>query len=694
MKDREGTVWAVTSEGLDSFRDVPITTFTTREGAGLSEMDGLLAGRDGTLWIGGDGSLDSFRAGQFTSLRPADGLPGSQVTALLEDHNGALWIGVERGLFVYRGKKFHAVRTREGNSTGLVVDLAEDIGGNIWAEVSASPRKLLRIEGLTVQEEYPAPEMPEARRIVADPRGGVWLGLMDGNLARLREGKLEKYVYRPDAKFSFENEIEHIHVDPDGAVLAASVAGLIGWKAGIQRTLTSRNGLPCDSIQGFLTDDEGNLWLYMQCGIAGITKDQLAAWWQTSNFTVQPRLLDSLDGAKPGRMPPFVSAAKTTDGRLWFTNGSALQMIDPVNLRTNAVPPPVHIEAVIADRKSYFPTGDLRLPERTRDIEIDYVGLSFVAPQKVRFRYRLHGHETLWQEPGGRRQALYNDLEPGNYSFQVIAANNDGIWNDTGDTLHFSVAPAWYQTLAFRLLCIALCATMLWLIHRVRMWQVAKTLSARFNERMSERARLAREFHDTLLQTVQGSKLIVDSALSTVGDPTHHREKLERLSKWLESAIAEGRAALSSLRSSTTQRNDLAESLRGATQDNPPDTMTIEFDINGRARDMHPIARDEISRIGCEAIRNALRHSGGSKLSIELDYSSELRLCVKDNGKGIVPAILQHGAVGHFGLSGMQERAKNIGGTLRFTSPKDGGTQVELIVPGHLIYERGHRSTE
>ncbi|MET0657700.1 MAG: two-component regulator propeller domain-containing protein, partial [Steroidobacteraceae bacterium] len=552
MKDREGMVWAVTSGGLDSFRDVPITTFTTREGSGLSEMDSVLAGRDGRLWIGGDGSLDSLQAGLFRSLRPADGLPGTQVTALFEDRKGGLWIGVERGLFLYRNGKFHPVRTHDGNSTGLVVDITEDVDGVIWAEVSASPRKLLRVDGLKVTAEYPAPEMPEARRIAADPGGGLWLGLMDGNIARLHEGKLEKFIYRPNSKVSFENEIEHIHVDEEGTVLAASAAGLIGWKAGTQRTLTSRNGLPCDSIQGFLTDDEGNLWLYTQCGLVEIPKHQLTSWWQTPDSPVVPRVLDSLDGAKPGRMPPFVSAAKTADGRLWFVNGSALQMVDPAKLQTNRVPPPVHIESVIADRKPYSPVDTLRLPERTRDIEIDYVGLSFVAPQKVRFRYRLQGHETLWQEPGGRRQALYNDLEPGNYSFQVIAANNDGLWNETGDTLHFSVAPAWHQTLAFRLLCIASGVALLWMIHRVRMWQVAKTLSARFDERMSERTRLAREFHDTLLQTVQGSKLIVDSALATAAEPSQHREKLERLSMWLESAISEGRAALSSLRSSTT----------------------------------------------------------------------------------------------------------------------------------------------
>lgn len=692
MKDREGTVWAIGGSGVHSFRDLPVATFTAREGLGLNEVDAVLAGRDGTLWIGGDGSLDALRAGRFSSLKPADGLPGNQVTSLLEDRNGALWVGVEYGLYLYRNGGFHPVRTREGEPTGLVLALTEDVDGGIWAETRGTDRKLLRIEGLTVAAEYPAPAIPEARRIAADPAGGIWLGLMNGNIARFHRGKLDTYVYQQDAKLSLDTAIEQIHVERDGSVLAASAKGLIGWNAGTQRMMTVRNGLPCDSIHGFVTDSQGNLWLSMQCGFVEIAKDQLRSWWRTPDARVRPRVLDSSDGARPG-YAPFVSATRTPDGRLWFVNGAALQMIDPARLATNTVPPAVRIEAVVADRKVYAPVDSLRLPARTRDIEIDYVGLSFIAPQKVRFRYRLQGHDRLWQEPGTRRQALYNDLEPGTYLFQVIACNNDGLWNEAGATLRFSVAPAWFQTDAFRVLCIVSGALILWLIHRIRLWQVARALSSRFDERLAERTRLAREVHDTLLQSIQASKLVADSALAASADPGQLRQSLERVSNWLGTAVADGRAALSSLRSSTTQRNDLAASLEAAAQDGPPSSMEITLSVTGQTREIHPIVRDEISRIGCEAIRNALRHSGGSKLQIELIYASNLRLRVKDNGRGMAHNVIEHGAPGHFGISGMRERAANIAGTLRFVSSADAGTEIELVVPGHVIYDRTSRPT-
>lgn len=692
MEDREGTLWAVTSGGLHSFRDLRVATFSMREGLALSEVDTVLAGRDGTLWIGGDGSLDALRGGRITSLRRADGLPGNQVTSLLEDRRGWLWVGIEYGLTLYRDGRFHAVLMPDGKPTGLIVGLAEDVNGVIWAEASGTPRKLLRIEGLTVVAEYATPALPAARRIAADPAGGLWLGLLDGNIARFRDGRLETFTYREGGDASFDTSITQIDVSPDGRVLAASFSGgLLGWNAGTQRTLTRRNGLPCDGVNGFVTDLRGDLWLSMQCGLVEISRAELELWWRTPDARVSPRILDSADGAQPG-VTPFVAAARTPDGRLWFVNGAALQMVDPARLGRNEVPPAVHIETIVADRKVFPPRDSLRLAPRTRDIEIEYGAPSFVAPQKMRFRYRLEGHDTRWQEPGTRRVALYNDLKPGDYSFNVIASNNDGLWNEKGATLRFGVAPAWYQTTVFRLLLIAVAALLLWMVHRIRMWQVAKALNARFDERLAERMRLAREFHDTVLQTVQACKLISDSALVAATEPIHIRQSLERLSSWLGTAISEGRAALSSLRASTTQRNDLAAALRAAAENCTHDSE-VSMTVTGEVQEMHPIVRDEISRIGCEAIRNALCHSGGSRIQIELDYASDLRLRVKDNGSGIPAAVLQSGTAGHFGLHGMRERAANIGSVLNFVTAPGGGTAIELVVPGNVIYDRTSRAT-
>jgi signal transduction histidine kinase len=362
-------------------------------------------------------------------------------------------------------------------------------------------------------------------------------------------------------------------------------------------------------------------------------------------------------------------------------------MINPHHLYENALPPPVHVEAVAADQKSYSPSAALRLPPLTRDFEIDYTALSFTVPQKVRFRYRLDGHDADWQDPGTRRQAFYNDLGPGTFTFHVIACNNDGVWNEAGASLKFTVAPAWYQTVWFRLLAVLIGIATVWAIYRFRVRQISAELAARFDERLGERTRLARELHDTFLQTVQGSKIVADDALDPGSDNARMRNALEKLSIWLSQAVDEGRAALHSLRVSTVEKNQLAEALQRATE-NPqiPASMTVTFSVIGDAVDLHPVVRDDVYRIAFEAIRNAAVHSHASLLEIDLRYGDTLSVRVKDNGIGIDPSISDHGKVGHFGLQGMRERAARIHSKLTVVSSTNAGTEVTLVVPGKVVY--------
>jgi signal transduction histidine kinase len=217
--------------------------------------------------------------------------------------------------------------------------------------------------------------------------------------------------------------------------------------------------------------------------------------------------------------------------------------------------------------------------------------------------------------------------------------------------------------------------------------QIAAGINARFDERLNERTRLARELHDTFLQTIQGSKMVADDALDNPNDPVRMHRALERLSGWLAQASEEGRAALSSLRTSTTQRNDLAEAFQRAGEECLLNgSMTFGLSVEGTAKDMHPIIRDEVYRIGYEAIRNACAHSDASRLDVELSYAPDLGLRVRDNGKGINPIIAATGKEGHFGLKGMQERATRVRGHLTITSAGKTGTKVELIVPGKIAF--------
>jgi signal transduction histidine kinase len=384
--------------------------------------------------------------------------------------------------------------------------------------------------------------------------------------------------------------------------------------------------------------------------------------------------------------------ARSADGRLWFVNGHLLQELDPNHLLKNHIAPPVNIERIVADRREYvLQEPALSLPALTRDLQIDYTALSFVAPQKVQFRYKLEGHDRDWQDAGTRRQAFYNDLGPGNYKFRVIACNNDGVWNEQGAALAFRVAPAWYQTSLFRILVVVACVFMALTLYRLRIRQVSHAMSARFDVRLAERTRIARELHDTFLQTIQGSKLLAEDALDHSEDPDRMRGVMKQLAKWLDRAAQEGRAALVSLRTSTTETNDLAEALRRATENGfASGSVSVNFSVIGSAREMHPIVRDEVYRIGYEAIRNAYVHSRASQLDIELRYSRDLTVSIKDNGVGIDPEIASAGKGGHFGLQGMRERAARIGGKLEITSSNN-GTDISIVVPGSLVFRKQDR---
>jgi hypothetical protein len=524
----------------------------------------------------------------------------------------------------------------------------------------------MRIEGLTVREDVLEPPMP--RRIAPDPTGGLWLGLFNGDLAHARNGQTVVHAFQhPEGAV-----ISEILPEADGSVIAASTYGLIGWRNGKALTLTQKNGLPCERVYDIAFDLRGNLWLYMNCALGVLRSADLQAWKQNPDIAVTIRTFDALDGVRPN-LAAFVAGARSPDGRLWFANISSLQVIDPEHLKQNILPPPVYIEQVVADHTAYPAEGVLRLPPLNRDLEIDYAGLSFVAPQKVRFRYRLDGRDDSWQEAGTRRQAFYNDLRPGQYRFRVIACNNDGVWNEAGASLSFFIAPAWYQTESFLASCVIAGVLPILLLHWLRMRQATNALSARFDERLAERTRIARELHDTLLQTIEGSKLVADDALAR--------------------AIQEGRAALHSLRTSTTETNDLAEGLRRATEEcRMFSAMQASLSVDGETREMHPVVRDELYRIAYEAIRNACVHSKARELKVELKYAQDLSIRVSDNGAGIPAPLISSGKDGHYGLQGMQERAKRIGAKLKVISSEHSGTEITVVIPGRVIFLRHGRS--
>ncbi|AXC11899.1 Membrane associated, signal transduction histidine kinase-like ATPase [Acidisarcina polymorpha] len=683
FQDKEGDIWVVTSKGIDCFRDLRVTTFSLREGLTADSAGSVLAAEDGALWIGNQGGLDILRQGALVRMKTHDGLPGQDITSLLEDHAGRMWIGVDRDLAVYDHKRFRLIKRADGSGVGVVVAMTEDTEHNIWASVVGNDAGLYRIRDFNVIE-IPTPPHTSARALAPDFRSGILMGLRGGGLARYDDGRFESFSFNQGAA---QDPVSNLLVDHDGTIWAATDHGLLRWKEGNVDTLNSRNGLPCDPIYALVRDNLGSLWLSTRCGFVAISDSELGRWQKQPDSAVKVKTYDALDGAQPGHASFQPGVSKSADGRLWFANDIFVQMIDPGHLEVNALAPPVHIEKIVADRRNYSPEDKLRLPALTRDLEIDYTALSFVVPQQVRFRYKLEGRDSDWQDPMTRRQAFYNDLRPGNYQFRVIACNNDGVWNEEGATLSFSIAPAWYQTTWFRVFFFAAILAMAWILYRVRVHQVAKAISARFDDRLSERTRMARELHDTFLQTIQGSKFVVDDGLEDPLDAVKMHRALGQVSAWLEQAIEEGRAALNSLRSSTILRNDLGPALKRAAESGVvPDGMTISVSVIGDARELHPIVRDELYRIGHEAIQNAKAHSHGSSLEIDLAYDHDLVLHIRDNGVGIDPGYAMNGREGHFGLRGMRERAARIGARLTILSSAESGTDILVVVAGNVSF--------
>ena len=460
----DGIVWAATSDGIDNFRDLPVTTFSTPEGLGRKGAGSVMASKDGTVWVASVGTLDFIRNGVISSVR----VPGQQVSSLLEDHQGNIWVGVDDGLFIYKDGRFRRIPEPD-HPLGLVVGITEDLDGNIWAECKGAQRRLIRIRDFKVREEFSEPQLPKAKAIAADPKGGIWLGTVTGDLTFFREGIARTFPLTLKGK----HWAYQIAVDPDGSVITASHDGLVMLRAGKVQHLGKENGLPCDGLNGFAVDDNKNLWLGTPCGFIEVASADVQRWWIHPDTVVQTRVFDKLDGALPNSVS-FNPAAKSPDGRLWFVNGVVLQMIDPSHLSGDGRVSPVYVEAVVADRKEYKPEEGLQLPPLTRDLQIGYTSPSFLIPQKVKFRYRLDGHDRDWQDAGTRREAFYTDLGPGKYRFRVIACNSSGVWNEQGATLDFAIAPAYWQTNWFRALCVAAFLALIYGAYRFRVRQLRR----------------------------------------------------------------------------------------------------------------------------------------------------------------------------------------------------------------------------
>ncbi len=701
FEDREGNIWVATTSGLDRFHNSAVTTYRIKQGLASAFVNSVLADSNGSIWLATHDGLNQWTNPQIKTVAVTDGGKpnGFFPNSLIQDSSGQIWISTPYQVGYLDNNHFVSLI----NVPGAVTSMVQDTAGNLWiANEHAGLFHVFR-ERLVQQILWSSlGHTDHASVLAADAlRGGVWIGFFLGGVAYLKDGRIQASYARREGLA--EGRVSDLLQDQDGTLWIATEGGLSRLRDGRVTTLTTKNGLPCDAVHWLREDNAHAFWFYTPCGLVRTARAELdalaAAVEQNMNSkrTIAVAIFNSSDGVKSiatgNHFNPQV--AKSVDGRFWFTTLDGVSTVDPNHLPFNNLPPPVQIEQFIADRKVYDATLDigarLGLPPLIRDLQIDYTALSLVAPEKILFRYLLEGRDTVWQEAGNRRLALYTDLPPGNYRFRVMACNNSGVWNEAGTFVDFSIAPAYYQTTWFRVLVVAGILFLLTVLYQLRVRQVAGQVRARLEERLQERERIARDLHDTLLQSVQGLILRFDAVAQEIPpDQPAHRD-LERTLDRADEVVTEARERVRNLRTSSIPFGDLPAAFQDVVEEiSQGRDVIFKAVIEGNVQELHPVVREETYCIGREALINALTHSKGHHVEVEIAYKLQIfRLRVRDDGRGFDPGILEDGGrPGHWGLQGMRERAERIGAELKIWSGHRTGTEVELSVPSSTAYQK------
>jgi ligand-binding sensor domain-containing protein/signal transduction histidine kinase len=710
--DREGSLWAgLGSMGLTRSSTVPlpfarVPPDPANPAANVDRFVGALhADGQGNLWLGNAHALNRIdrRTGAYVAYRPSpERLATAEVITIREDPSGDLWIGTyNRGLlrFDVRTGRFQTYRhdPRDPFSLGndIIPRLLIDRGGVLWAASADGLNRFDAATGrFTLYKCEPGKRSQSYLDIAQDREGALWLGTDASGLHRFdpATGRFTVYRHVPAQPGTLsDNRVNSVHFDRAGTLWLGTQNGLDRFdpRTGTFASYGRRHGLPGDVVGCILEHDDGALWMSTNNGVARFDP-------RSRSFTSY----STADGLPGPDLTGWGACARSAAGEMFFGGFSGATAFFPDRVMESADAPPVVLTdfrlfgqpvtvrkgSPLARAINY--TEAVTLSHDQNFFSIGFSALSYLNVATNRYRYRLEGFEPGWNEVASdERRASYTKLPAGTYTLHVQAARARGPWTEPGARLVVDVLPPWWSTAWFRAFYIGslLFAGLAFYSYRVR--QLEKTMSARFDDRLAERTRLARELHDTLLQTMQASKLIVEDALDRPRDADAMRQTLERLLKWLEQGTQEGRGALNSLRTSTTETNDLAAALQRVMENRgPAGSIAATLSIVGEARDMHPIVRDEVCRIGYEAIRNAYQHSRARRLTVELTYAQDLTLQVTDDGAGIEAGIVEAGKDGHFGLQGMRERAARIGGTLTLESAPGAGTEIRLAVPGRIIY--------
>jgi len=688
LEDREGNVWVGTRDGLDQFRKTPLVPVVFPS----SSRDFVLTpGNDGFMWVVTTGSNIVRVHGE--PLPPdIDKINGFSATYPTKE---VQYFRKFAGLYRLADGR---IRNIAGNPNGLigVVEMvtALDDKGKLWAMVEGEG--LFSLEGNHWVRFPTPPEISKERPIVAyrDPLGAIWFGFGRNLVVKFENSKFAIFKKKDGLRIG----IPKAFFGHDQHLWIAGANGLILFEGGKFRPILSVEVEPrFYNISGVVESPGHGLWMTSTGGVVHISETEMQKVLSNSTYHPQTEMFDSQDGMLGmGQFsPPYPATAQGTDGRIWFAAARGLAWVDPSQAAPKSVAPPVAIKTFLADTRAQPLSAPLRVSSRTANFQISYTALSLSVPERVKFRYRLDGLDDAWQDAGTRREAYFSRLRPGSYTFHVIACNGDGVWNETGAALAFVVVPTFFQTTWFMLLCVLCGLVLIGIAYTVRIRYVTAQIQKRLGARMEERERIARELHDTLLQGFQGLMLRFQAVMKTLPHDGAAHQMMESVLDRADEVLLEGRQSVRDIREEGTTGAELPDALAQCGEELARDHPSLfSLTVSGEAKPIGPIVYDESYRIAREALINAFLHSNAVQIEVDITYNgSDLYLRIRDDGEGIDDTILTKGRSGHWGLSGMRERAEKIGAQLDIWSHSGAGTEVELRIPAGVAYLQSRRES-
>jgi signal transduction histidine kinase/ligand-binding sensor domain-containing protein len=694
FEDREGVVWVGGSSGLDSFTENKFANYSTREGLPANINLILQGDSSGRVWAASDSyGFERLVAGNLQ-------LPGRQSPAfpythkptsiycLYDDGAAGVLAGTSDGVVLANTPGLDPLSCPGAAELHSVVCMARDGEGGLW--LSDRDQGLFReVSGRLTQMKRPLLPNDFVLTMVADKTGRVWFGYLSGLVDCYDAGNFRRYSAGDGLVVQ---EIRVILSDARGNIWIAGDAGIGRFHEGRFQLLDQNKAALGDKISAMIEDDAGFFWLGGMDGICRLDSADLEKEFSSQTEQINVERFGFEEGLRgfvrqaahgyPGLGYPL--ATKSADGRLWFSTSGGLAVIDPRRIPQNSKPPPVYIERLVANGKTYVKTGLIEFPQGARNCEIDYVGLSFANTAKMGYRYKLEGHDTEWVDAGAQRQAFYSNLRPRKYRFLVSARNSDGIWNEVGDSVEFSIAPAFYETNWFVGAAVFVFGFAIFGLHRMRLARITARLKIQARAQEEERQRIAVDLHDTLLQGLTGIGLklhvIAKNAEQCAADV---QNQLQAVIEQSDHCLDEARRSVWKLRPGSSNRSaNFSDVLAASARSRLPDDVVLDFSVRGDSRPLSSAIEDNLLRICMEAVSNAVKHARASQIHIELEFTPQtVRARVRDNGRGFDAQNSAASKEGHFGLAAMRERARSIGGIVSIESQPGHGVEVIVTAP-------------